>query len=46
MRDGGYIRSDTGGDENGTAGPFRDEPVSLAVMTATGHAGSSCRATR
>src|SRR3712207_2939801 len=28
--------SDTGGAENGTAGPFRDELVSLPLMTATG----------
>jgi RNA polymerase sigma-70 factor (ECF subfamily) len=28
-----HVRSDTGGGEKGTAGPFRDEPVSLPVMT-------------
>ena len=28
-----HVRSDTGSGENGTAGPFRDEPVSLLVMT-------------
>ena len=34
--------------ENGTAGPFRDKPVSLPVMTATGQADArrSCGATR
>jgi hypothetical protein len=43
-----HVGSDTGGGENGTAGPFRDEPVSLPVMTATEQADarSSCRATR
>jgi hypothetical protein len=25
-----HVRSDTGGDENATAGPFPDEPVSLS----------------
>jgi RNA polymerase sigma-70 factor (TIGR02960 family) len=30
----GHVRSDTGGGENGTVGPFRDELVSLRVMPA------------
>ena len=33
-----HVRSDTGADENGTAGPFRAAPVSVSVMTATGDA--------
>jgi hypothetical protein len=35
-----HVGSDTGGGENGTAGPFRDEPVSLPVMTAAGQANA------
>jgi hypothetical protein len=43
----GPARWDTAGGENGTADPFRDEVVSLLVMTVTGQgdARSSCRAT-
>jgi hypothetical protein len=33
--------SDTGGEENGTADPFREQVVSLVVMTATGQADAS-----
>jgi RNA polymerase sigma-70 factor (ECF subfamily) len=29
-----HVRLDTGGGENGTAGPFRDKPVSLLLMSA------------
>jgi hypothetical protein len=44
----GVVGSDTGGGDNGTADAFRDEPVSLPLMTATRQADaeSSCGATR
>jgi hypothetical protein len=43
-----HVRSDAGDRENGTAGPFRNEPASLQVMTATGQADArrSCRVKR